>query len=152
VVAVEVRFAHVNLVAEDWRRLASFYESVFGCERVPPERDQHGEWLERATGLAGAHIRGVHLRLPGTGDGGPTLEVYEYAKMPARSAVKPNTPGFSHIAFAVADVPAMVERVINEGGSRLGELTEVEVAGKGRLTFQYVADPEGNIIELQNWE
>jgi len=27
-----------------------------------------------------------------------------------------------------------------------------EVPGVGLLTFQYVADPEGNIIEVQNWK
>jgi len=25
------RYAHTNLIARDWRRLAAFYESVFEC-------------------------------------------------------------------------------------------------------------------------
>ncbi len=148
---METRFAHVNLIAEDWRRLAAFYESVFGYVRVPPERDQSGAWLEAATGLPGAHIQGVHLRLPAMGPESPTLEVYSYTEMRARPDIRLNTPGFSHIAFGVADVREVAERVVAKGGSTVGEPQEVEVAGMGRLTFQYVADPEGNLIELQTW-
>ena len=142
-------FAHVNVIAQDWKRLAAFYESVFGCRRVPPERDQQGAWLDRALGLSKAHLRGVHLLLPGSGTGGPTLEIYQYDDMPDRPPTRPNTPGFSHIAFGVDDVAATAARVFAEGGSAIGELTEVPVPGAGRLVFQYVADPEGNIIELQ---
>ena len=43
---VDARFVHTNLVARDWRRLARFYERVFGCTPVPPERDLAGQWVE----------------------------------------------------------------------------------------------------------
>jgi predicted enzyme related to lactoylglutathione lyase len=76
-----MRFGHTNLIARDWRRLADFHISVFGCTSVPPERDLRADWLDRATGIAGAHITGIH----------------------------------------------------------------------GPLTWAYVRDPEGNIIELQHW-
>jgi len=33
----------------------------------------------------------------------------------------------------------------------VGELTVREVPGVGVLTVRYVADPEGNIIEIQSW-
>ena len=36
-------------------------------------------------------------------------------------------------------------------GADLGELTEIDIQGVGRITFQYLTDPEGNIIELQKW-
>jgi predicted enzyme related to lactoylglutathione lyase len=142
------RFAHVNVIAQDWRRLAAFYQQVFGCQPVPPERDQSGAWLDRATGLHDAHIRGMHLRLPG---GGATLEVYQYEAMPDRPEIKPNTPGFSHVAFRVDDVASTVREVALHGGSEIGAIERVTIAGVGELQFQYVADPEGNIIELQHW-
>ena len=72
--------------------------------------------------------------------------------MPEHPSVNPNTPGFSHIAFAVDAVPATAQAVFNNGGSAVGELTIRDVPGLGLLTFQYVADPEGNIIEVQNWK
>jgi predicted enzyme related to lactoylglutathione lyase len=146
------KYTHTNLIAKDWKRLAAFYEEVFGCVPVPPERDLSGEWLDRATGVSGAHIRGIHLRLPGYGDSGPTLEVFQYDSTPHHPAVRPDTPGFSHIAFAVDDVAATAQAVLEHGGSAVGELTVREVPGVGLLTFQYVADPEGNIVEVQNWQ
>ena len=33
------RYGHTNLIAKDWRALASFYQEQFGCTPVPPERD-----------------------------------------------------------------------------------------------------------------
>jgi len=151
-IKMPTKYAHTSLIAKDWKRLSNFYQEVLGCVPIPPERDMSGEWLDKATGLNGAHILGVHLRLPGYGEEGPTLEVFQYGSMPEHPSVNPNTPGFSHIAFAVDDVPATAQAVIKCGGSAVGELTVREVPGVGLLTFQYVADPEANIIEIQNWK
>jgi len=145
------KYAHTNLIAKNWKRLVKFYQEVFGCTPVPPERDLSGNWLDEATGLTGSHIRGIHLRLPGYGDDGPTLELFQYDEMPDRPAVAPNTPGFSHIAFAVDDVRGVAENVIAHGGSAVGQITVRDVKDVGVLTFQYLLDPEGNIIEVQNW-
>jgi len=147
-----IRYAHTNLIAGDWRRLAAFYQDVLGCVPVPPERDLSGEWLDRATGLEEARITGIHLRLPGCGSDGPTLEIFQYADMPERPPSAPNLPGFAHVAFAVDDVEATARAVFENGGSAIGELTQCELPGVGVLTFRYVADPEGNLIELQHWE
>src|SRR5689334_4304824 len=99
-----IRYAHTNLIAHDWERVAAFYVQVFGCVRVEPKRDQRGEWLERGTGVPGAHIRGQHLRLPGYGVDGPTLEIFSYDDVLAQSEPVANRAGFGHIAFAVDDV------------------------------------------------
>lgn len=146
------RYVHTNLIAKDWKWLSTFYQEVFGCVPIPPERELSGEWLDRATGLDGARITGIHLRLPGYGEDGPTLEIFQYDSMPDRLAAAPNSPGFTHIAFAVDDVPAAARAVVRHGGSAVGELTTREVPGVGSITFQYAADPEGNIVELQDWE
>ena len=65
---MQARFVHTNLIAEDWRELAAFYCTVFGCVPVPPERDFAGAEVEAGTGVPGVRLRGVHLRLPGAGD------------------------------------------------------------------------------------
>ena len=145
------RYAHTNLIAHDWRRLARFYERVFGCVPVPPMRDQQGEWLERASGVAGAHLRGMHLRLPGHGPNGPTLEIYSYDDVVAQSVPVANRAGFGHVAFAVDDVDAALAAMIAEGGTRFGQIVTREVEGAGTLHFTYARDPEGNIVELQRW-
>lgn len=148
---IEARFVHTNLVAEDWRRLARFYEQVFGCTRVPPTRDLKGSWLELATGIQGASLQGIHLRLPGFGASGPTLEIFQYNQLAERPTTASNRPGFAHIAFSVGDVKAAQAAVIAGGGGSLGQVVTLPVLGVGSVTFAYVADPEGNIIELQDW-
>jgi predicted enzyme related to lactoylglutathione lyase len=149
--AIQARYVHTNLIARDWQALARFYESVFGCVRVPPERDLSGPAMDAGTGLPAAHLRGVHLRLPGCGDAGPTLEIFTYDRLGERPATAVNRPGFGHLAFGVADVAAARTAVLAAGGGSVGEVVTVAVAGGGRVTWCYVTDPESNVIELQSW-
>jgi predicted enzyme related to lactoylglutathione lyase len=148
---LRARYTHTNLVARDWRKLARFYETVFGCILVPPERDLQGEGLERGSGVPGARLRGAHLRLPGYGADGPTLELFEYAQSVDREIPIPNRPGWGHLAFDVEDVAAALRAVLAAGGSRLGEVVTFDVPAAGTITWTYARDPEENIIELQSW-
>jgi catechol 2,3-dioxygenase-like lactoylglutathione lyase family enzyme len=145
------RYAHTNLIARDWRKLAAFYQQLFGCQPVPPERDYSGPTLEAGTGLPGARLRGVHLRLPGHGPEGPTLEIYTYvpqSEVPARAV---NRPGFGHLAFEVDSVPDARAEVLAAGGRAVGEVVTLTTSVGSRVTWCYVTDPEGNILELQRW-
>ncbi|WP_025323360.1 VOC family protein [Deferrisoma camini] len=150
--SVPARYVHTNLVAEDWRALAAFYERVFGCVPVPPERDYAGEALDAGTGLRGARLTGVHLRLPGWGENGPTLEIFSYDPSAERGQTAVNRPGFGHIAFAVEDVEAARQAVLDAGGRAVGEVVRLRAANGARVRWCYVTDPEGNGIELQAWE
>jgi predicted enzyme related to lactoylglutathione lyase len=146
------RYAHTNLIARDWRRLAAFYETLFGCTPVPPERDYTGSALDAGTGLHNATLRGVHLRLPGhDSHRGPTLEIYSYTPEEDGPAPKVNRPGFGHIAFEVASVPDAQRDVLAHGGTPVGEIVTLTTATGAHVTWCYVTDPEGNIIELQSW-
>jgi len=149
--SIAARYVHTNLIAEDWRSLAAFYQEVLGCVPVPPERDFQGERLEAGTGIPGAHLRGVHLRLPGWGEDGPTLEIFNYNVLQDRGQVAVNRPGFGHIAFSVEDVAAAQQEVIRAGGRAIGEIVTLETAAGAHVTWCYVTDIEGNIIELQSW-
>ena len=142
-----MRYVHTNLVARDWRRLATFYEDVFKCIRGP-ERELAGVWLERGTGVAGAQIQGIHLRLPGYGSDGPTLEIFQYELPIDAGTSLPDKLGFGHIAFHVDDVEGVSQRVIAAGGATVGSVETISLAGVS-ITWSYVRDPEGNIIELQ---
>jgi predicted enzyme related to lactoylglutathione lyase len=148
---MRARYRHTNIVAEDWRKLADFYERVLGCTPVPPERASSAEWVEKCTAVPGAGIRGIHLRLPGCGEDGPTLEIFEYNKAKNRLETAINRPGFAHMAFEVDDVEAARDEVLAAAGACVGDLVKVEIAGAGTITFVYMTDPEGNIIELQKW-
>jgi len=146
-----MKYAHTNIIADDWSALAQFYQEVFECRPVPPRRQQSGAWLDRGTGVEKASIQGMHLRLPGGGDSGPTLEIYQYAHMEPKPSPAPNRKGLGHLAFVVDDVAEVRRRVLAHGGSDIGQIAETHVEGVGTLTFVYMADPEGNLLEIQNW-
>ena len=147
-----MRFAHTNIVSKDWKNLVEFYVKVFECKVVPPIRNQSGDFLDRGTGLQNARLQGAHLALPGYDKNAPTLEVYQYEKIEPQEKIAPNKRGFGHIAFEVDSVAAVLDKVLANGGEKCGELTKKEIEGAGTITFIYVRDPEGNLIELQNWE
>jgi predicted enzyme related to lactoylglutathione lyase len=148
--ALSAKYVHTNLIALEWKKLADFYQTVFGCIPVPPERNLKGPTIDSATGLLDAHITGMHLRLPGWGDQGPTLEIFSYSPEMDPSPIAINRPGFGHIAFQVDDVESAKVITLASGGKMVGELVRVQV-GEKFVTFCYLTDPEGNIIELQSW-
>lgn len=149
-----IRYAHTNIIARDCFKLIDFYKKVFGCMSIGEERNQRGEWLDRLTGLTGAHIVGEHLLLPGYGDDHPTLEIFSYDQMEETAPFGANHPGFAHIAFEVDDVRETLAKVLEHGGSTVGELVTVDNPNgdNKRAVFVYARDIEGNIVELQSWE
>jgi predicted enzyme related to lactoylglutathione lyase len=62
-----------------------------------------------------------------------------------------NRPGFGHVAFSVADVAGARAEVMAAGGRSVGEVVMVTLSSGAQVTWCYVTDPEGNVIELQAW-
>ncbi len=149
--SIKAKYVHTNLIAEDWKKLAGFYVEVFGCKTVPPERDFKGKSIEAGTGILDVHLQGVHLRLPGFQGNGPTLEIFSYSPQEDRQKTIINKPGYGHIAFQVDDVFKTKEIVLQNGGREVGEIVTLQVSPNSKVTWCYVTDPEGNVIELQNW-
>ncbi|MBN2011480.1 VOC family protein [candidate division KSB1 bacterium] len=149
---MNAKYVHTNIIASDWKKLAAFYQTVFGCTPVPPERDLRGDWLDKGTAVKNAHIRGMHLRLPGHGEHGPTLEILQYDTTMGGKSGPANHVGLRHIAFLVDDVQRTRELVLKNNGGELGEIVEVDIHKLGTLVFVYLTDPEGNIIEIQQWK
>lgn len=150
--SIKAKYVHTNLIAEDWQKLSQFYQQVFGCAVVPPERDFKGEKLEAGTGIKYAQLKGVHLRLPGYGDDGPNLEIFTYSPQESKLKTVINRPGYGHLAFQVDDVEKAKEAVLNSGGKEIGKIVELQTSTGARVIWCYVTDPEGNVIELQKWK
>jgi predicted enzyme related to lactoylglutathione lyase len=146
-----MQFVHINIIARDWKRLSKFYQDVFHCVPVPPERDLSGQWLEDLTGIKDVRIQGGHLLLPGYDGNGPTLEIFSYNEMMTNEKLV-NNSGFAHIAFAVDDVQGTLDSVIKNGGESVGKPVIQKYPNSKTGTFVYCRDIEGNIIELQKWE
>ena len=149
----EIKYVHTNLIAKDWRKLADFYIKVFDCKPTYPERDLHGEWLDKLTNINAVKIKGIHLLLPGYYTNGPTLEIFEYTEKESNPGpILINNFGFSHIAFRVENVEEAISKVIEHGGKKYGEFVKNDYHDIGTVSIIYIQDIEGNIIELQNWK
>jgi predicted enzyme related to lactoylglutathione lyase len=148
---LKAKYVHTNLIARDWQKLSKFYEEVFGFKTVPPERHYKGAELERGTNVKGTELHGVHLRMPGYDDNGPTLEIFSYSIQQEGFTPAVNRPGFCHIAFNVDDVYQARKVVLQEGGKAAGEIVTLETSSGAKVTWCYITDPEGNLIELQTW-
>ena len=145
------RYAHVNIIARDWRRLCEFSEKVFDCEPWSSERDHHGAHIDALTKMPSIRVQGRHLRVPGHGPNGPTIEIFTCSENGEDFPRPLNRPGLAHLAFEVDDVDAKREQIKSLGGDDYGDLVTIDIAGAGRLTLIYMTDPEGNIVELQKW-
>jgi catechol 2,3-dioxygenase-like lactoylglutathione lyase family enzyme len=79
------------------------------------------------------------------------LEIFQYDAPAERVIPAVHRPGLSHLAFRVDDVHEARRRVLAAGGSEVGEVVTAEIQGAGTAILAYMADPEGNIVELQHW-
>ena len=148
---LKIKYVHTNIVAKNWQKLADFYIEVFGCTIVPPIRYYKGKDLESAVNIRDVTLNGVHLRLPGYKKSGPTLEIYSYNPSQLKQNRKVNTPGITHLAFEVSDVNKVYNKVIEHGGKKVGEIITLLRSDGEKVTWCYVKDPEGNMLELQKW-
>lgn len=147
-----MRYVHTNIIAKDWKKVSQFYQKVFHCKPLPPERDLKGEWMDKLTGIPSVHVQGEHLLLPGYSEDHPTLEIFSYSKEEENNSKIINMSGFAHIAFEVDDVRETLKEVFAEGGGQYGEVVESIYPNNVKATFVYAKDIEGNIIELQSWQ
>jgi predicted enzyme related to lactoylglutathione lyase len=89
--------------------------------------------------------------LPGCGPSGPTLEIFEYSELVSGPVPAVNRPGLAHLAFSVRSVSDARTEVLARGGSAVGGVVSTSISTGELVTWCYVRDPEGNIIELQSW-
>lgn len=123
-------FAHVGLTCKDPLAVERFYTQYFGFQRVrvvPLGEDQ----------------------LVYTRSGNLTLEIFpakEDRPVPPPSADGYPWPGVRHLAFQVDDVDAKLAELGEAAKITLGPL-EFDAFIPGWKTV-WIADPEGNIIEI----
>ena len=107
-----------------------------------------GEQVSRGNGVPNCEIYSVWLTLPGVET--PFLEIHQYRELSDSSLPLVNQPGYGHIAFEVEDIRAMRDEIIRAGGSDQGKIT---CLGSDDASFLavYMRDPEGNLIELEEF-
>jgi len=116
--------------------------------RVEPRVDQQAVTLR---GIEGAALTGIHLRLPGHGSAGPTLEICTDSPCAEGPSPAVNRPGLAHLAFEVASFEDARRETLMAGGGSVGEVVTLTASAGAQVTWCCVTDPEGNIVELQGW-
>jgi catechol 2,3-dioxygenase-like lactoylglutathione lyase family enzyme len=135
-------FVHTGVVVDDLTAAAGFFISL-GLQCSEPFVVE-GEWVDRILGLSGVRVEGVMVRTP---DGTDALELVKFHEPPAEpdgQTAPPNRRGIRHIAFAVDDVRAVVDRLRTSGWDTVGEIVDYQ----RMFLLCYVRGPEGLIIEL----
>jgi predicted enzyme related to lactoylglutathione lyase len=140
-----MKFVHVNIIARDYKKLSEFYINVFDCT-VNSTRDLKGEWIDDLTGIKNVHIKGLHLNLP---NNDAALEIFSYDTQDDIEK-NINSSGFSHIAFLVQDVQKTADKILEHGGSLLGQIITHKYNDR-ILQCAYSRDIENNIVEIQSW-
>jgi catechol 2,3-dioxygenase-like lactoylglutathione lyase family enzyme len=142
---------HVNLVVEDLDVMTAFYRDVLAFP-VTKQVTISGDWIATLVGLPGALAEVVYLDPPQ----GPRVELIRYRQPVACRAMCPslaNTLGLRHIAFRVADIDRVVERIRLAGVHPNSPVvtvppSQVTYAGGESKRLVYFHDPEGNLLEL----
>ncbi len=134
---------HVAVRVSDMERGTAFYRDAFGAEVAIPPFTVEGEFAEVvAGGPAGVRWR---TSLLGLADGA-AIELFAFdAPRHPMAPVAMASGNQLHFCLQVEDVPAALARVEAAGGRRLWpDVADLEPG----VQVVYVADPDGNVIEL----
>jgi lactoylglutathione lyase len=129
-----MNFDHVGLNVRDLDAQAAWYSKAFGLGTalpftVPP-LGLRGLFLTNSDGFA------IELLERAGSHPGPQPKTVPDALM---------TQGFSHLCFRVPQVESLHQHLLSIGAA---EVMSVREAPEPGVIMSYVADPEGNLIEL----
>ena len=140
----EIRaLSHLGLCVSDLVRAKRFYCEGLGFSEAL-RLEFSGEPSATLLGLDGVRFAAVYLRRDGL-----LLELLHYDAPAATGDRAPramNALGFTHLSFRVADVDAVVERLVALGGCALEQTRIHNPALRANAIF--VIDPDGTRIEL----
>ena len=135
---------HTSFTVSSLDRSVGFFRDCLGFELVS-RAPRDPAIIQKITGVPGADMEIAFLRGPGH-----TLELIEY-KAPAdkgRVESRPCDTGFSHLAFNVDDVDAVVAAIEPFGVKPIGAPVAINVGpNKGRKVV-YVRDWDGVTLEF----
>ncbi len=131
---------HTGVLVADIERAAAFYLDALD-----------GHWLFKPAVNRGEGARAVFGGPPGVafafcyiGFRTGAIELVQFVGPAPEFARAPRPAPLPHFALVVDDVAATLERVERAGGRRLWP----EPVSWGGATVMYVADPDGNAVEL----
>lgn len=134
---------HFALTVADADRSIAFY-GLFGME-VASDREVDRDYVEVITGVAGAHLRLVHLMGHGV-----RLELIQYLHPTGRqrAAALPDV-GSAHACFITDDLQAELLRLGEHEIAMQSSAPVTTTSGPNRGgRGVYLLDPDGNVVEV----
>ena len=138
----------IALTVSDADREAAFLEDVLSFEKVS-DVEVAGDAVERLTGVFGARLRVVTMRL-----GGETLELHEFLTPRGRSFPedsRANDRWFQHVAIVVSDMAEAYAMLrahdVEHASTGPQRLPDWNPNAAGIEAF-YFRDPDGHFLEL----
>lgn len=132
---------HVALNTANLDRMLAFYRDVIGFEVVADVAWKDDAQIDSVVGLKGSAARQIMLRA-----GNAYLEPFEYTAPAAREGapLRPCDRGYTHLCLDVVDIEAEHARL-----SQAGVHFQRKPGDFGEIRAVYGADPDGNIVEIQ---
>jgi len=125
--------AHVSITTPDLPRAVAFYEALLGSAARRSTRLGPNAKIDRLTGLSDVEVSGAWISV-----GNLQLELWQYHH--PETAADRSGPGYSHIAFEAADLPA-----VRAAAARIGlPLTDGALMEGAASLLGH--DPDGNVI------
>ena len=145
---------HVALMVSDLEASLRFYRDLLGFEVLSPEEHKGGP-IDEMVNIDGVHMREYRLVPPGGVNGYQrgksagqiTLDLIQWITPTSpQERVAINHVPSAHLCFGLEDLPAVHERLKNEGVEFVSP--PVRFSGEGEWHVLFFYDPDGNLLEF----
>lgn len=141
---------HIAISVPDVDKAADWYTSVLGCHELRPRSSSDRAVNPEAAifQIYPASLQKVRMAYLSAGNG-VGVELFQFTDPQMGAGEEANFEknyfrgGFFHIAITTPDLESTLEKVVANGGKKIGNT--VPIYGH---TAAYVSDPWGNVIEL----
>jgi predicted enzyme related to lactoylglutathione lyase len=137
-------FAHLALCVSDLDAVAQFYCNVLGFEAATTYQAA-GTKVSTFMDTTSRSFRGRFLRR-----GDFHLELIQYDPTRPGRGRDADEVGIAHLSFVVDNIAAMTDDVVTEGGQMMARMEHA--FGADAVRFAFCTDPEGNRIELVEYD
>ena len=121
------RIHHIAIICSDYTRSKQFYTETLGLEMIREVYREERKSYKLDLALNGAYI----------------IELFSFPNPPARPS-RPEAQGLRHLAFAVEDIEAAIQK-LNARGVITEPIRTDEFTGK---RFTFFSDPDDLPLEL----
>lgn len=136
---------HSCITVSDLERSIAFYRDLLGLDLVMTEESERSQDdRSKALGVAGAKVKLALLNA-----GAARVELIQYVTTPGRPYDRKNNDvGAMHIAFQVADIDAVYQRLVDHGVRFTAPPATIPAGPMQGWRWTYFFDPDGVSLEI----